>query len=316
MKINKTPRFIFDNSKGKDMDAGFTLLVCFSRRWCVHNFFTHFNKLKIPLERCHLLIFDNSDNILLTNELKKRIELYKDAFYTTRLYKSFRTGGSLRSLQLKGTYQKSKLPKIYAMHRDFLRLIKTDVFVMLEDDTLVPPNCVIRMLKLLKEDDTVGIVTGIETGRSTAKHVPTRLGVHYILKKGDFLLERLTPRPNLRGVIEVDACGWYCCASYVKLWKKGFKGMSKYLRTMPRFALDNYQTSNIHDLGYKILADFNIQCTHMNIAQDKIIMWTRKDAVAMVDVWVPKYNNYGQGIWLEKNQDKKYIKWYQKPKKS
>lgn len=314
VRINRTPRYLINTTKGKDMKKGFTLIVTFSRKWCVHNFFAHFNKLEIDLDNCHFILFDNSNNALLTDALLKKAEVYKDAFYTFRLYKSFRSGGSLRTLQRKGSYKLSKLPKIYRLHRDFLKMITTEEFVLLEDDTLIPPHAIVRLLELLRADKKVGMVTGIETGRSMFKHHPTRLGVHYLTKKNGFILERISPKPQKRGILEVDACGWYCCASYRKLWTLGFKGMSKYLYKIPRFALDNYQTSNIKDAGYKILADFGIQCIHMNVAGPRIVFWTQKDAIPMVDVWIPKWKMYGQGIWLEHGETNKYLKWYHKPK--
>ncbi len=301
--IDRTPRFLFDNTEGKNMQDGFTLVVCFSRNWCVGPFFKAFNKLRIDLDKCHLLIFDNTDNVLLENSLKRKVDIYKDIFYTTRLYKSWRKGGDQRMGAEDRGFHYSKLPYIYAMHLDFLKMITTDKFVLLEDDTLPPPMAVHKLLQHLEKNPDVGVATAIATGRSPFKFVKTRLGVHYIKRKGNKILERITPRPYLEKAriktFSVDACGWYCCASYKHLWELGFKGMDKFLSEIPRFALDNFHTNNIKRAGWDILADFSLQCKHMNLSGGRILYWTIKQAVPMLDIWIPKYKTYAQGVIIK-----------------
>ncbi|MHA1227914.1 MAG: hypothetical protein ACTSPV_14300 [Candidatus Hodarchaeales archaeon] len=310
MVLDKTPRIMFDDTEGVDMKKGVTLVVCFSRRWCIHNFFACMTKLKLPDEPVHLLMFDNNESVLLFEELSKEYEKYKGAFASARYYKSFRTGGALRSEAKKSSYKLSKLPKIYAMHRDVIKMLTTERFVMLEDDTLFPGNCMVKLLKLIDNNNDVGIAIGISTGRSPTKHIPTRLGVHYLEMENGFIRRRISPRDTLKGIYEVDCCGWYCFASYKTIWAKGFVGMSKYLHKIPRFALDNYHTYNIHKMGYKILADFSIWTKHMNANQDRILFWTKGDAVPMLDIWLPEFNVYAQGVRLIKGQDTKYLrKW-------
>lgn len=298
----KKPEFFIDTTKGKDMKRGFTLVVCFSRPWCVRNFFAAFNQLKIDMKNCHLLVFDNSDNAILEELLKKRVGQYTDAFYTVRLYKTWRQGGRELVTQENAEWDVGKLPYIYEMHKDFLRLTTTDKFVLLEDDTLPPyktrPDVVMYMLDQLEKIPNCGIYTAIETGRSSTAYAKTRLGVHYLKRDGNRIVWRLSPNPNLRGIRKVDACGWYCCASFKSVWLEAFEGMDKYIADVPRFAMDVAHTNNVHRLGLEIYADFSLWCVHMNHTPDKILFWGKKQARPQIDLWLPAWDVYAQGVAL------------------
>jgi len=303
----KEPEFLIDTTKGKDMTKGFTLVVTFSRKWCVRPFFDAFNKLDIDIDNCHLVLIDNSANKLLEDALRPYMEVYSEMFYTTRWFKTYRTGGGdRRGAEDKG-FWKSKLPQIYWLHLDMIKLLTTEKFVLLEDDTLPPPDAVPALLKMLEDDEEIGIATGIATGRSPFRHNPQRLGVHYFNRVGNKLLERYTPDPDQKGSIEVDACGWYCCASYSDIWADGFVGMSEYLDKIPRFALDGYHTNNLKRDGWKIVANFDLTCEHMNICPEGIIHWRPENAIRMLDVWLPKYKMYATDLKLSETNARQWI---------
>jgi len=279
-----------------------TIVITFSRLWCVDLFFKKFYKIKFNKtfnpHRFHLLIYDNTESIDLQRSLLEHLAPINSKFQSITYYKSYRRTGDLRTGEIQTDVMRSKLPFIFAMHLDFVQLIKTDKFVLLEDDTLMPDNCVIKLLTILSKNKRCGVATAIATGRSPYRTTKTRLGVHYIKRRGDFIYTRYTPLPMKKGIVEVDACGWYCCASYTKLWKDGFKGMKKYFKKIPRFALDNFHTNNIKRKGFKILADFSLRCEHMNLSGGRVLYWTIDDAMPMLDEWLPKWNNYAQGVIL------------------
>jgi len=309
---HKRAEFIIDTTRGKDMKRGFTLIITFSRAWCIQNFFAAFNHLKIDMKRCHLLVIDNSDLTTVRDGLAEKLDVYKDFFYTTRLYKTWRKGGGELVTMDNAAWDVGKLPYIYEMHLDMMRLCTTDKFVLLEDDTLPPykthPDTVMRLLSHLDKHPRCGIATAIETGRSSVPYAKTRLGVHYIEREGNKITARITPSPHLRGLHHVDACGWYCCASYKKLWLAGFEGMDEYVAGVPRFAMDNIQTNNIKLLGYDIIADFGMWCVHMNHTSDSILFWGKKQAVPMLDVWLPQWSEYAQGVALSRPEHKKILR--------
>jgi len=308
----KKAEMLVDTTKGKDMRRGFTLIVCFSRAWCVHNFFAAFNHLSIDMNNCHLLIFDNSDSVVLQRELLKKMYVYRDAFYTARMYKTWRQGGKELVTMENSEWHVGKLPYIYEMHKDFLRLCTTDRFVLLEDDTLPPykthPDVVMRMLSMLEQHPKAAVVSALATGRSSIAYAKTRLGVHYLERDGNRILWRFSPSARLRGLRKVDAVGWFCCAALKEPWLRAFDGMDEYVADVPRFALDVMHTNNIKMLGYDLLADFDMCCEHMNHCPEEILFWNRSKARPMLDVWLQEWQVYAQGVMLTDPECKPVIR--------
>lgn len=308
----KKPEFLIDTTGGKDMARGFTLIATFSRAWCIHNWFAAFNHLKIDMKNCHLLVIDNSDMVNVRDGLVEKLKVYKAFFYTTRLYKTWRMGGAELVTMENMDWNVGKLPYIYEMHKDMMRLCTTKKFVLMEDDTLPPykerPDVVGRLLATLGRNPKAGIVTAIETGRSMIPWTRSRLGIHYLKREGNKILWRLSPSPHMRGVHPVDACGWYCCASYKELWLRAFEGMDRYVEDVPRFAMDVVHTNNIKLLGYDILADFSLWCVHMDSSQDGLIFWGKKQCRPQLDVWLPEWEEYAQGVTLTKPGHRKILR--------
>ena len=299
---NEIPRFLINTVKKVDKKKDFTLVLGFSRRWCIKPFFEAFNELKIPMDRCHLLVYCNKDSGILIDQLKKRTEVYLDAFKSVRMYCSYRR--SIGTMKIKDTdpAHRGKLPFIYAMYTDVLKMVDTTVMVVMEDDSPPPPNAIMRLLMHMKAYNNKVFVTGIETNRGPHENIKTRLGVHYIKREGNRILERVSLDPNTKGVVPVDACGWYCCATTPKIWAAGFKGLDEYFANIPRFALDMFHTNNIKNMDIPVIADFEIWCYHMEPRTDKILYWGKKQAVPMMDIWIPEYNVYAEGIVLPKGK--------------
>lgn len=298
-KPAKPPEFLINTVKEVDKKRDFTLAVCFSRRWCVRPFFEAFEKMHIPMDRCHLLIYANKDSILLINELLERARAYVESFKSVRLYCSYRRSMGTTPLVKVPSGHRGKLPYIYAMYMDVIDQAQTEVLVVMEDDTLCPPHAVLKMLKLFERYKRKAFISGIETNRGPHEDIKTRLGIHYLKRRGNRILERISLDPKTRGLQEVDACGWYCCISTPAIWKLGFKGIEDFFTDIPRFALDNFHTNNIKRAGIPVIADFGIWCTHMEIRPDKIIMWGKDQCVKMADIWLPKYKTYAQGVTFE-----------------
>ena len=285
----------------------FTLIITFSRLYCVSHFFDAFHMARIDGSICHLLVIDNSSDVRLSRALKTRCEIYAGAFKSVRLVKTWRQGGleNIAKVNPEGVdgFKKSKIPYIFEMHKDIVRLCETERFVLIEDDTIPPwktrPYLVHDLLALLEKYPRAGIATAIETGRSMITWLSVRLGVHYLYRPGRKILWRLSPGPNLRGLHVVDACGWYCCASYKSLWSLSLTDMDSYVEEVPRFALDVVHTNNISRRGRFIIADFSAWCEHLQSTSDGVYRYGRKQAVPMVDVWLPEWNDYAQALALK-----------------
>lgn len=312
--MSKKPKhkILIDTTAGKDMDKGFTLTLLFSRMWCVTPFFNAFSKMRIPLDDCHLVILDNTDKAPLGEMLTEIGNDLKDRFYTLRLIKTFRQGSRSLRTNPQRKFKKSKLPFIYDAYRDLIRLVTTKNFINIEDDTICPPHTIMRLLSHL---DTYGndiFVSGIEPNRGPDPGIKSRLGVHYIHRKENFMLQRVSLSPKCQGVKEVDAAGWYCCLTSKRVWKSGFKGLPEYVNEIPHFALDMFHTNNIKLQGYPILADFRIHCFHLHPTPTKILYWKPIDAVSQLDYFIPQYKTWCQAVTLpfEVKDRPDFDKWY------
>ncbi|GAI11374.1 unnamed protein product, partial [marine sediment metagenome] len=98
--------------------------------------------------------------------------------------------------------------------------------------------------------------------------------------------------------LSVDACGWYCCAARKDAWKKAFEGMDEWIADVPRFAMDVVHTNNMVRNGWELLADFSLWCVHMNHTPDKILFWGKRQCRPQLDLWLPDWKVYAQGIPL------------------
>ena len=277
-----------------------TLVGTFSRKWCVDPWFSALQSLDLPREYVKLLIYCNSDNVLLEEELVKWCESIGDQYSSVALYTSKRKGYANLEGYPDVDFDKSKLKHIWLMWNDIKDMITTETFMLIEDDTLAPKNAFWDLFKVLMSDKKIGLVTAIETGRTKRHWIPVRLGVHYLKRKGNKIIERISLDPNSKGIKDIDASGVYCFVARTDAYKSGFVGMEEYIKEIPFFAIDNILTNNIKRNGWKIKANFNVWCDHLQLMAGSIYKFNKKNAVPMADLWIDKYKNYAQGIIIRK----------------
>ena len=281
-----------------------TLVGTFSRVNMFSPWFIALYEMKLPRDKIHLILYNNTDDIALHHSLIQEIPYLKTLFRSVTYFRSNRTGGGTLIGQENDNFNKSKLKPIWEMWNDIKNMIKTPVFMLIEDDTIAPSYAFEKLFYDLFTLKKAGFVTGIETGRSMFSWSPTRLGVHKLVRKGNKIIERISLNPDLKGIHEVDCSGVYCFVTYTDIYKKAFKGMDKYVQGVPFFGMDNILTNNIKKLGYKLYADFSVWCDHLQQSGGKLIPFNKKQAVPMADLWIPKFNNYGQGIIIKKKTKK------------
>jgi len=286
----------------------------------VKPFFSDFDRLEFDRSKCHLLIYNNTNDPFLDELLIKFAKRYQQwhkrkyndrklfpPFASIRLYKSFRPyGGIVFGQQV--AFDSSKLPTILEMQRDINKMITTKTFFMLEDDTLVPPHAVERLFKILKNNNDAGIVSGVEPTRSPRLTDRVRLGVYYLRRLDGKILERISLSPDTKGVKNVDAVGFYCFAARTEAWHKGFNifnnNFYKQKTAEPNWAIDTLLTNDVQRAGFRVLVDFNTPCMHMQVVGDRIYNWAIDKAVPKLDFYIEKYDCYAQGVDIPCQQKK------------
>lgn len=294
------------------MNRGTTIVLCFSRTWCIRDFFKAFDKLMMRKKSFHLLVFDNTDNINLQEALLKATKKYMFKFRSYRYYKSYRGGGQQRMSDMPGPIEKSKIPSIIDMNRDIVEMVKTPIMLQFEDDTLMPPNAVKRLLHILKNEKDCAFATACATGRARFKINKVRLGLSYLKRdwknKPFRMMERLSLSPHHTGLVDVDGCGIFCFATYIQLWREMLHTFPKNLTGVERWGADLMLTNLIRCVPLRVIADFDLWCEHMQLSDYRILYWQRFDAVPMLDIWLPDYEEYAQGVILSEEKYKRLVK--------
>jgi len=281
----KRGQMVYSKGNGDVQKHDFTLIICFSRMWCFQKFFESFEKMKIPMGKCHLLIFDNSNNKSLRDALLDRAKAYSGSFKSVRLYKSWRLYQRPLLTAKTITWKDSQNGPILGMHLDSLRLCKTEKFVMIEDDTTCPVGAVPRLLDALEKNPKCGMVTGIQAMRQSAAYMVSYPAVYYVTKKGGRIVESVTLSPYLRGLHQIDGTGWYCFASYKKIFMQATRKIMKLDDRTRNFAVDVMHVSYIRDAGYDVLADFGVWTGHFMLDGKSMFTWGKELCKPMLSTW-------------------------------
>lgn len=294
VREGKEGGMVFTAGRLRSEKGDFTLFVCFSRKWCFQRFFENFERMTMDMDRCHLVVLDNSDDEKLRDLLLDRAREYVGHFKSVRLWKSWRLYTRPLKTAKAITWENSQLAPIHGMHRDAMRLCGTRVFVMIEDDTLPPEDAVPRLLSMLCDNNRCGFATGVQAMRQGSVFTPTYMGVYYVEREGDELREWLSPSPHLRGIHKVDGSGWYCFASYRDVFVRALDRMAEARGSTKHFAADVMQVNNIREAGYDVLADFSMWCGHFSLMQGEEFVWGKRQCRPTLCIWVPKWKVYAK----------------------
>lgn len=293
--------YLIDTSTDKDMDKGFTLSFLFSKQYCVTPFFDALSRMKIPLDYCHLIIFDNTDKSTLLTMLEDIANQLKDRFYSLRLYKSYRQGSQVLLTDTKNVNKPTKIPFIMAAYKDIVRMTTTKTFINIEDDTICPPHTIMRLLQDQEKLGSKTFISAVEPNRRTFPKEITRLGIHYFLVKDNMMYQRVSLSPKCQGIKKVDATGHYCFITTKKVFKRGMSKMPEFINKPFSVTFDGLHTYNLTRNNIPVYADFNIKCFHIHPSPEKTIFTGPNDATTQIDYYIPEYDHWVIGEKLHKD---------------
>jgi len=299
-KFEMEGKYLINHVNSKTKKDHITLVCCFSRKLFIPIFFKALEQMDIPRDEVHLIVYDNTDDKQLEAELIPVVEGLKDSYLSVRLYKSYIHHKYTSDGKPDKPFSDSKTSNIWEMWKDLPNHIHTDYFFQLEDDTLAPADAFMVLCRDLKQNPAAAYITGIETSRSAIPWFPCRLGVHKMrvcpCGGRNKILERHSLDPDTKGTVPVSCSGVYCFAARTKEFFSGLKGFDPYKINPPIWALDMLFTRNMRVHGHSIYANFNVWCHHLHANGARIIAWGKEQAVEMVDLWLPEYENYAMGI--------------------
>ena len=132
-----------------------------------------------------------------------------------------------------------------------------DFVYLIEDDTLVPPDSLEKLMEGFKDHPEAGFISGVELGRWGFLHVGA-----WETDNVDYP-SVITSLPEKEGLVEVDASGLYCCLVRANVYNDHFfKPFEKVLGPDVDFGFE------LRKKGYKNYVNFDVQCIHMDKKED------------------------------------------------
>lgn len=253
---------IIKRYKSKIKKADVTFFSLISQDRTLDLYFDGIEKIDMPREKMHYIVIIDSKNEKILEYVKNRVKDYK--FLTTKIYftneqdkyeeTNFRTRAERITRNLK-----------YALNEADKFNNRTPYIFMIEDDTLVPKNAFKKLWAMIKKDEKIAYVSGIETSKCGDRH----LGCCYLHtdESGD-ITHRVLPKPKKTGVESFDGGGWYCWIGRVDIIKK----MSYNIIDDGRYlGPDTLMVYELKQKGYKALFDWSIACQHYDYIRKKWI---------------------------------------------
>ena len=155
----------------------------------------------------------------------------------------------------------------------------------IEDDGILPPDALERLISVVKQKDDVGMVTGVELGRWGNPYVGAwRVDDVFQPKKIESLENRTLEIPLIE---EIDGCGLYCAMIRADLYKKHEFFSNNGLG--PDVNLGIF----IRQQGYKNYIDWGIHVTHLTFREGKYIEIKSTDKSRIVKLQLLSGNIWG-----------------------
>ena len=181
--------------------------------------------------------------------------------------------------------QATKLLSSYELHKLCFELATTSEFVMIEDDILPPLDAIPRLLKTLRSDSKIGMVSTAGCYRCPDIHKMGVSSAEQIIFSNKMITKRISCNPHLSGVHDVAAAHWGCFASRTDVHLAAFKKceFEGFIRTY--IGNDMVITNLIKQLGFRVVVDFDIWVDHMQPTEKGIYLYNKKDAIQDEYVW-------------------------------
>lgn len=227
-----------------------TIILPVSRKDYVDRIFAMLELLECDVSKTNLLVIVDGDNQLLVN-VRNKVEMSR---FNERLCFQFKSKHKTRHFDILG-----RRMRISDIHNKFKDSIKDCDYVFgIEDDTIVPTNSLIKLIKAYGIYPHAGFIQGVELGR---------WGIPYIgAWKIDDIYEttKIESTELKEGLHEIDAGGFYCFMTkkdnYLNHFFKPFGNND--LGPDVDFGI------SLRKLGLLNYCDYSIKCTHKTKHED------------------------------------------------
>lgn len=263
----------------------FTIVIKFSREHCFITFFDAFNKLKFEKKDCNLILINNTFDSLLSEGLlsvftKNSVE-YKSLQLIQTNNPGFERGDPNNFKDVPHPFTTWTSYYSFQMQKIIKDLVRDDIHIQLEDDSLPHPDAIKHLLKIMEDHKDCACAVTPLVNRDVYLKTSCLNSYSKIEKKDTFIIRRLACDPKLTGVHEIAATGYHCNA----FRKVPFNLAVSYVELLPckimKSGSDIYLTNHLLDQGYKILLDYDCWGIHMDLNRT----YKKQDCVIWDIIW-------------------------------
>ena len=268
----------------------FTLVIKFSRDWCLIPFFKAFNELKFEKKDCNLILINNTFDSVLSDSLFSMFLRNSVSYKSIQLIQTnnrpFERGDPDWHKDVPHPFTTWTGYNSFQMIKLIRDIVQDEIHIQLEDDSLPHPDAITHLLKIMEENKNCACAVTPIVNRDIFHNTSCMQAYSKIEKKDGFIIRRLSMPPNLTGVHEIVATSY----ANVAFRKNPFNIAVSYVENLPckikKSGSDIYLTNFLHELGHKILLDYDCWGIHF----DRSRTYEKKDCAIWGIIWNEKLN--------------------------
>ena len=268
------------------MTMTFSLVVKFSREWCLKPFFENFNKLNFDARDCNLILVNNTNNEVITKAflsgLIKKQYTFKSILIRQTNNPCFNRYSMQNFKNVPMPFHTHSAKNSFGLIKYIGSIVKDDIHIQLEDDTLSHPNLINRLISIM-EDPTVDCATSPTPHRQKGfKVVGHNAYQECIFNDEGFLVSRKNWAIYDEGIRKVQGTGYCGLAFRKKAYERGIKLIENLKHRIIGSGSDVYFG---RAMG-KITCDFSVWGEHMFTEGLEI----KKNTIDNTGVWDWQWN--------------------------
>ncbi|GAI84884.1 unnamed protein product, partial [marine sediment metagenome] len=133
----------------------FTIVIKFSRVFCLTSFFQAFKELKFDRSNCNLIFINNTENGAITGAalsyLTSNSQYFKSLHIIQTNNPNFERGDTKNFIDVPHPFTTWTSYYSFQMQKIIKDLVQDDIHIQLEDDSLPASNSITHLLKIMED---------------------------------------------------------------------------------------------------------------------------------------------------------------------
>lgn len=230
-----------------------TVFCPFTRTWAVRPFFAALGASDVPFERARFVAYVDEADRKLVDAVKAAARALPFASVETHCSGVRPFPDALGAVRRRIRHA--------TMREASMTLVDDGPLLLLEDDTLIPPDTFARLSETLAGCDWA---IGAEVGRWGTVRPP---GVWHFVREDGELVRKETVMPGTTATELVDATGFYCVLTTGAVYRE--MDCSTW---SDMIGLDTHATWRLTEAGRRLMVDWRVPCIHITEGGHRLTM--------------------------------------------